>query len=70
MCVSRFLPALQALLANLADEHLPFIVTDERQRFCPADYVYVDKKGQKRPGRSRCAALYQKWYGKNGRQLS
>ena len=49
MCVSRFLPALQALLANLADEHLPFIVTDERQRFCPADYVYVDKKGQSGP---------------------
>ena len=38
----------------------PFIVTDDRQRFCPADYVYTDKQGHKRPGRSRCAALYAK----------
>ena len=41
--------------------HAPFIVTDRRQRFCPAAYDYLDPRTMKtRPGRSRCAALYQK----------
>jgi hypothetical protein len=39
---------------------MPFLVTDQRQQFCPSDYVNVDKSGRVRPGRSRCAALYQK----------
>ena len=51
-------------LCELETCRAPFIVTDERQRFCPADYIYKDKSGHKRPGRSRCAALYQKRYGK------
>ena len=46
MCVSRFLPALQVLLVNLADEHLPFIVTDERERFLPRRLRLC---GQERP---------------------
>ena len=39
----------------------PFIVTDRRQKFCPAAYDYLDPKTKtSRPGRSKCAALYQK----------
>jgi len=55
-------------LCELESCRAPFIVTDERQRFCPADYVYKDKTGRERPGRSRCAALYHKRHGKQGSQ--
>lgn len=56
-------------LCELESCRAPFIVTDERQRFCPADYTYTDKRtGKTRPGRSRCAALYQKRHGPTGRR--
>jgi hypothetical protein len=51
-------------LCKLESCRAPFIVTDERQRFCPAEYGTRDQKtGKRRPGRSRCAALYQKRHG-------
>ena len=58
-------PGARVRLCELPSCRAPFIVTDDRQRFCPADYTYTDKRtGKTRPGRSRCAALYQKRYGK------
>jgi len=57
-------PGTRVRLCELETCRAPFIVTDERQRFCPADYTYTDKRtGKTRPGRSRCAALYQKRHG-------
>jgi hypothetical protein len=38
----------------------PFIVTDRRQRFCPAGYDYDPRTNRTRRGRSKCAALHQK----------
>ncbi len=58
-------------LCKLATCRAPFIVTDQRQRFCPADYPYTDKKtGRTRPGRSRCAALYQKRHGGKSKEAT
>jgi hypothetical protein len=39
---------------------LPFVITDQRQRFCPADYSRQTADGRAVPGKSRCAALFQK----------
>jgi hypothetical protein len=51
-------------LCKLETCRAPFIVTDDRQHFCPADYVYTHSRtGEKRRGRSRCAALYVKRHG-------
>lgn len=47
-------------MCALSSCSLPFLVTDQRQQFCPSDYAIIDKDGRVRPGRSRCAALYQK----------
>jgi len=60
-------PGARVRLCELETCRTPFIVTDERQHFCPADYTYTDKRtGKTRPGRSRCAALYQKRHGPRG----
>ena len=53
-------------LCELPSCRAPFIVTDRRQRFCPAEYETVDAQGHSHPGKSRCAALYQKRYGRKG----
>ena len=46
-------------LCALATCRTPFLVTDKRQRFCPAEYAYTGKDGRARPGRSRRASLHQ-----------
>jgi hypothetical protein len=46
----------RARLCELPSCRAPFIVTDDRQRFCPGEW----QPGLNRLGRSRCAALHQK----------
>lgn len=47
-------------LCDLRSCRTPFLVTDQRQRFCPGETIIDPKTGEARPSRSRCAALHQK----------
>jgi len=47
-------------LCELDTCRTPFLVTDQRQRFCPGETVVDPETGAVRTLRSRCAALHQK----------